>query len=231
MIKLKCLIADDEPVARMGIKKFIDQTPFLEHVASVKNTSEIEEWMSKEKIDLILLDIEMPGTNGIRFLQQLVHKPYIIIITAHPQFAFEGFALDVTDYLLKPVSYERFVHAINKVRNTIFPTTPNSEDFIFIKSGTTHKKILISDIDYVEAKGNYVVIHTYGKSILTYLSIKKAETVLPKNIFLKTHKSYIVNILKITRITTNAVWLYNKAIPVSRSLKTDVTSKIIASKI
>lgn len=230
MIKLKCLIVDDEPVARNGISKFILRTPFLENSASAGNIREAQRILSTEKIDLLFLDIEMPGKDGISFLTDLAYKPSTIIITAHPQFAVKGFELNVVDYLLKPVAYDRFVKAVNKVRSGHWVTEKDEEEYLFVKSGVTHEKIFISDIDYIEAKGNYLIIHSQAKSVMAYLSMKKAEEMLPNELFLKIHKSYIINIAKVTRLESSQVWLYNKPIPLSRSLKEEVTSRLIKNK-
>ncbi len=229
MIKLRCLVVDDEPIARAGIGKFILRTPFLECVAEAAGINEAKQILTTEKIDLLFLDIEMPGQHGISFLKDAAVKPNTIIITAHPQFAVEGFELNVVDYLLKPVSYDRFLKAVNKVRNNQ-SSKSNEEQHLFLKSGTSHEKVLIAEIDYIEAKGNYLLVHTQNRSIMTYLSLHKAEELLPQEVFLKVHKSYIVNINKITRIESAFVWLYNKPIPLSRSLKEEVTARLLGSK-
>ena len=225
MIKLQCLVVDDEPIARAGISKFIARTPFLECASEAGSIAEAKTVLHHHHIDLIFLDIEMPGQHGIPFLKEATIKPNIIIITAHPQFAVEGFELNVVDYLLKPVAYDRFLKAVNKIRQL-----PDDEQHLFLKTGTTHEKVLIAEIDYVEAKGNYLVVHTQNKSLMTYLSMKKAEELLPADTFLKIHKSYIVNIHKITRIESARIWLYNKPIPLSRGLKDEVTERLLGSK-
>lgn len=225
MIKLQCLVVDDEPIARAGISKFIARTPFLECVAEANGIAEAKTVLHYHHIDLVFLDIEMPGQHGISFLKEAIVKPNIIIITAHPQFAVEGFNLNVIDYLLKPVSYDRFLKAVNKVRQTA-----DDEQSLFLKNGTMHEKVLMTEIDYIEAKGNYLLVHMQSKSIMTYLSMKKAEELLPPAMFLKIHKSYIVNINKITRIESARIWLYNKPIPLSRGLKNEITEKLLKSK-
>lgn len=227
MIKLRCLVADDEPFARCGIRNFILRTPFLEHTAAASNTKEVIDILHSTKIDLLFLDIEMPGKKGIDFLRGLDYRLNTIIITAHPQFAAESYELNVIDYLIKPVGYDRFLKAVNKVRGHQTPADDNGPQYLFIKSGTTHEKILVSDIDYIEAKGNYLEVHTAAKSILTYLSMIKVLEVLPSELFLKIHKSYIINVAKVTKIETGQVWLYNKPLPVSRNFREDVTCKLI----
>jgi DNA-binding LytR/AlgR family response regulator len=231
LVKLRCLIIDDEPLAREGVKGFIHRTPFLEFTAMAVNAFEASGVLARQKIDLIFLDIDMPVKDGISFLKELPVKINTIIVTAYPQFAVEGFELNVIDYLLKPVSYDRFTKAVNKVRS-IINSSPKDEDktHIFIKSGREYKKILIADIDYLESKGNYLVIYTSQQSFLTYLSLKKAEELLPPDIFIKVHKSFIINGLKITRIEGNHLIIYNKAIPMSRNLKEDVTARLFRNK-
>ena len=226
MIKLRCLVLDDEPIARAGIGKFIARTPFLENVAAAATVNEAKLILNSEKIDLLFLDIEMPGQQGISFLKEPFSKPNTIIITAHPQFALEGFELNVIDYLLKPVAYERFLKAVSKVRSN----TSDDEQCIFLKSGTGHEKLLISEIDYIEARGNYLEVHTQNRSVMTYLSLRKAEELLPQEMFMKVHKSYMVNIHKITRIESACVWVYNKPMPMSRSLKEEVAGRLLGSR-
>jgi DNA-binding LytR/AlgR family response regulator len=142
----------------------------------------------------------------------------------------EGFELNLVDYLLKPVSYERFLKAVSKVRNGNAAPGANANEHLFLKSGTGHEKLLISEIDYIEAKGNYLLVHTQSRSVMTYLSLKKAEELLPQDMFIKVHKSYMVNIHKITRIESNSVCVYNKSIPLSRSLKEEVTGKLLGMR-
>ena len=226
MIKLRCLVVDDEPIARTGITRFITRTPFLEHAASAGSISEAKQRLHSEKIDLLFLDIEMPGQQGISFLKEPFPKPNTIIITAHPQFAVEGYELNVIDYLLKPVGYDRFLKAVSKVRGN----TADYDQYIFFKSGTGHEKLLITEIDYIEARGNYLEVHTQNRSVMTYLSLKKAEELLPPHMFMKVHKSYMVNIHKITRIESACVWVFNKPIPMSRSLKGEVTGRLLGSR-
>lgn len=225
MIKLKCLVLDDEPLARKGIHQFILRTPFLAYEASARNSREAMEQLLTGNIDLLFLDIEMPGMDGIAFLQSLPVKPCTIIITAHPQFAVQGFELNVADYLLKPVSYERFVVAVNKVLKIRSPQ--QTDEFIFIKNGTGQDKIKVNDIDYIEARGNYVLIHTVGQSILAYLSLKAAIGLLPGDRFMKVHKSFIVALPKVTRIEARQLWLYKQPIPISRNLQAEVGSRLL----
>lgn len=227
MTKLRCLTVDDEPIARNGIINFILRTPFLENTASAHNVAEAISKLQSHKIDLILLDIEMPGANGLSLLKSKNPLPDTIIITAHPQFAVEGFELNVIDYLLKPVGYDRFMKAVNKVRNKRAMSDKPDDQYLFVKTGTSYEKILITNIDYIEAKGNYLNIHTATKSILTYLSMKKVEEMLPRDVFLKIHKSYIINITKVTRIESAQLWLYKKSIPISRTLKEKVRSILL----
>ena len=231
MIRLKCLVVDDEPFARKGICQFILQTPFLEKAGEAANIRDALPYLSNAKADLLFLDIEMPGKDGISFLQELKYKPNTIIITAHPQFAVKGFDLNVIDYLLKPVTYERFLMAVNKVRPAAIPAPEQPGQYLFVKNGTQHEKILISEIDYLEAKGNYLEIHLQSRSVMTYLSLKKVLDMLPPGQFLKIHKSYIINISKVTRVENHQLWLYNKPIPISRSLKEDVNNKFFRNKI
>ena len=228
MIKLRCIVADDEPAARFGIIGFIQRTPFLEFVGGVSNALEIKDIVANTNIDLVFLDIEMPGMSGIDFLYSLALKPAVIIITAHPQYAVAGFELNVIDYLVKPVSYNRFLTAVNKVRQD---STKESQEqkYLGIKIGKGYVKLQVDDIDYIEARGNYVSIQTPKSSLLAHMSITKIIEMLPENQFIRIHKSYVVNIKKVTRVESSQVWVFNKSLPLSRLLKDVVIAQLLKS--
>lgn len=221
---INCLVVDDEPIARDGILEHIAQVEFLHAVAACKNAIEASIELKKNHIDVVFLDIQMPKITGIDFLKNLQNPPLIIITTAFPEYAIEGYELNILDYLLKPISFERFFKAALKAQNyfnaKINEYTPASESFFFIKSNQKIEKIYIDDILYIEALSNHVIIYTRQKKYIAYMSFKGIESQLPKNYFLKIHKSFIVSINAIQTIDNDEVILENKTLPISKSYKT-----------
>lgn len=228
---LNCLIVDDEPLARTGIEGHIKQTSFLALKGSVPDGTEACELLHKEKIDLMFLDINMPQLSGIELLNSLTRKPMTILVTAYSEFAVESYELDVVDYLLKPVSYARFLKAVNKAKDRILLPNPQGESkisqHVFIKTEGRLEKIRLGEILYVEGLSNYVTIATLHKKYITYSSLKRMEELLPQNHFIKIHKSYIVSVDKVTGIEGNQVCLNNIKLPVSKNMKEEVIKKLL----
>ncbi len=236
MENIKCLIADDEPIARQIIENYIKDIPYLELVTTCKNAFEVMEVLQKEQIDLLFLDINMPKFSGISLLKSLAKKPEVIITTAYPEYAIEGFELAVTDYLLKPFSLERFLQAIVKVQQKL-KTTPvsntepiiinkeNETNSLFVKSDKKIIKLNFDEIYYVEAYGNYIKIYT-DTMILTPQTLTEFLTKLPKN-FLRIHKSFAINFNHLKLIDGNQVRLSNdKIIPVGKSYRKELIKQI-----
>jgi|ERR1051326_1329909 DNA-binding LytR/AlgR family response regulator len=222
---LRCIAVDDESLALDLLEDNIGKVPFLQLVKRCKNAFEAMEVLQQEKIDLIFLDIQMPGITGIQFLQSLGNKqPMIIFITAYDKFALEGFNLDVLDYLVKPVPFERFLRACNKaleqfnLRHKV-SSAPKEivSDFIFVNSEYNLVKIVISEITHVEGLKDYIKIHTTSsaKAVITRSSMKSIEDKLPASKFVRVHKSFIVNIDHITSIRKNRIRIGDAEIPVS----------------
>ncbi|MGZ3751447.1 MAG: LytR/AlgR family response regulator transcription factor [Mucilaginibacter sp.] len=227
---INCLVVDDEPIARNGILEHIAQVEFLHAVASCKNAIEASIELRKQPIDVVFLDIQMPKITGIDFLKNLQNPPLIIITTAFPEYAIEGYELNILDYLLKPISFERFFKAALKAQNYLNAKAneylPTAESFFFIKSNQKIEKIYIDDILYIEALSNHIIIYTRHKKYIAYMSFKGIESQLPKNHFLKIHKSFIVSVNAIQTIDNDEVILENKTLPISKSYKTAVTERI-----
>ncbi|AUC13635.1 DNA-binding response regulator [Tenacibaculum sp. SZ-18] len=236
MEKIRCLIADDEPIARQIIENYIKDIPYLELVTTCKNAFEVMEVLQKEQIDLLFLDINMPKFSGISLLKSLAKKPEVIITTAYPEYAIEGFELAVTDYLLKPFSLERFLQAIVKVQQKL-KTTPvsntqpitvnkeNEANSLFVKSDKKIIKLNFDEIYYVEAYGNYIKIYT-DTMILTPQTLTEFLTKLPNN-FLRIHKSYVINFNHLKLIDGNQVILINdKVLPVGKSYRKQLIKRI-----
>jgi DNA-binding LytR/AlgR family response regulator len=211
-MKLSCLIIDDEPIARKGMQEFINEMTFLEVAGQCENAMKAAAFLTANKVDLIFLDIQMPKVSGIEFLKSLSKPPMAILTTANPDYALEGFALDVIDYLVKPVSFERFVKAVNKARDLFelrSRTTGEAPGYFFVKSNGKLEKILFSELLYAEAYQNYCILHLPGRKLITYLTFTALEKQLSVSHFMKVHKSYIVSIPKIDRIESNSLWVGN----------------------
>ena len=229
---LQCIIADDEPIARQILENYIDVIPNLEIVASCKNAFEVMDVLQKQAVDILFLDINMPKLSGLSLLKTMKEKPNVIITTAYPEYAIEGFELSVTDYLLKPFSLERFLQAVNKVnQNSIIQkeaTITSKEEYsksIFVKSDKKIIKLNFDEINYVEGYGNYIKIFT-DKMILTPQTLSDFLEKLP-NQFLRTHKSFIINFNQLKLIDGNQVVLVNdNKLPVGKSYRKDLLERI-----
>jgi len=223
---IKCLAIDDEPLALQLLADNISRIPFLELVASCDDAFAANKIMQEQSIDLIFIDIQMPGITGLQFIQSLIKKPMVIIVTAYKQYALDGFALDVIDYLMKPVSLERFMKACNKAKdfyelkqaakNTSLP----QHDYMFVNVGYSLMKISFGDITYIEGLKDYIQIHTSisPKAAVVRMSMKNVEDQLPLY-FERIHKSFIININKITAIRKNSLFIAEKELPVSETYK------------
>jgi DNA-binding LytR/AlgR family response regulator len=223
--KIRCIIVDDEELARALIKEYVSKIPSLELVGTYKNPLEALEVLRAEHIDLMFLDIQMPELTGIQFLKSLEKKPVVIFTTAYPEYALEGYELDVVDYLVKPVSIERFLHSVNKATKILHNKTGNAgktnqPDFIVIHADHKIYRLLLADILYIEGLREYVSYFTAdGKRIIALESLKKLEEILPSHMFMRVHKSYIVPINRVRVIEGNMVMIEKKGIPIGASYK------------
>ncbi|WP_343703034.1 LytTR family DNA-binding domain-containing protein [Chitinophaga sp.] len=224
---IRCLIVDDEPVARKGLREYIADIPFLELAGECDSPVKALATLQTQPIDLLLLDIQMPRMTGLELLRSLPQPPLVIFTTAHPDYAVESFELNVLDYLLKPVSFERFMKAVMKARAYLDTQQKKDADYFFIKCDNRLEKINYEDILFVEALQNYVAIHTAARKFTTYLTFKGVEEYLPAERFVKVHKSFIVAIDKISSIDGNELVIGRHHIPVSRNLKDEVMEKIL----
>lgn len=240
---IRCLAVDDESYASDIIAAFINKTPFLELVGTTTSAFEALNVVQDGKVDLVFLDIQMPELTGIQFLKICGNKCKVILTTAYPEYALEGFDLDVVDYLLKPISYERFYKAASKAQQILEPVLPaqvenvviaaqQTSDFIFIKGDTKNKfiKVNYDDILYIEGLKNYVSVYTATQRIITYQALRELETQLPQPPFYRIHKSYIVSIEKIRMIDGNTVFINEQAIPIGETYKEEFFKIIKESK-
>lgn len=224
---MKCVAVDDEPLALALLEDNIHRVPSLQLVGSCSNAMEALSVLSKEEVDLIFLDIQMPGLTGLQFLQSLSSRPMVILITAYEKYALEGFNLDVIDYLVKPVPFERFLKACNKamdffrLKNTV--SLSEQPDYFFVNAEYGLVKIVISEIVLIEGLKDYLKIHLDdGKPLVIRMSMKSIEEKLPSKKFFRIHKSYIVAIAYITSIRKNIVFLGTREFPLSDHYKDDL---------
>jgi len=238
---INCIIVDDEPLAQRVIEKFLEDLPNFHVTAKCNNAFEAMDAINNNMVDLMFLDINMPKLSGLSFLKSLKNPPLVIITTAYSEYAIEGYELDVVDYLKKPFSFERFFKAVQKVQerlkkheitNTNIESMPTHEDapieisadlstskFIFVKANKKNYKVDIDDIFYIEALGDYIKIHTSTIVLVTYQSMKKIEAILPSNIFVRIHKSFIVSVNKIKSVEGNMVEVKNEKLSIGNSYK------------
>ena len=228
---MRCIAVDDEQLVLDLLVDNIKQVPYLQLVKACKNAMDATEVLQQEQIDLIFLDIQMPKLNGLQFIQTLEHRPLIILITAYEKYAMEGYNLDVTDYLLKPVSFGRFLKACNKAKKLFdlnhrsHGQDGTSHDHIFINVEYTLVKILFDDVLFIEGLKDYIKIYLVSspRPTLTKMTMKAIEDKLPAGKFIRVHKSYIVAVDKITVIKRDLVYLGNNEIPVSDFYKQNLS--------
>ena len=228
---LRCLAIDDEPLALELLEDNISQVPFLQLAGKCTNAIEAIQFLKENSVDLIFLEIQMPGLTGLQFIQSLTQKPMIILVTAYEKFALDGFNLDVVDYLVKPVALDRFIRACNKawelyqLKNK---TVENIPEYFFVNVEYSLQKVEFADILWIEGLKDYVKINlkNSSKPIVTRMSMKALEDQLPSSKFLRIHKSYILAIAAITSIRKNSVFVGNAEFPVGDNYKDGVAALI-----
>lgn len=235
---IRCLAVDDEAYASDIIASFVNKTPFLELVGTTTNAFDALNMVQEKKVDLVFLDIQMPELTGIQFLKICGDKCKVILTTAYPEYALDGFDLNVVDYLLKPVSYERFYKAAQKAQQIISPaqyevvSSPGQvNDFVFIKGDTKNKfiKVNYNEILYIEGLKNYVSVYTANQRIITYQPLRELETQLPHPPFYRVHKSYIISLEKIKMIDGNVLYIGDQSIPIGDTYR-EAFFKIVREK-
>lgn len=226
-MNIRCVAIDDEPLALKLLEDYIRQTPFLELVEKFTNPVKAFNYLSENEIDLLFIDIQMPDLSGLDIVSKLNHKPVLIFTTAYSEYAMEGFKADAIDYLLKPIDYPDFLKAVSKAKELIYAKSgknvniQSSKDFLFIKSEYKIIRLNFSEIKYIQGMSEYVRIYlTNGKPIMSLLSLKSLEAQLPEELFMRVHKSYIVNLQKINIIERNEI-VYDDGviIPISQQYK------------
>jgi DNA-binding LytR/AlgR family response regulator len=229
-MEIKCIITDDEPVAREGLRGYIEKINFLTIVGECEDAIELNNMLKTEQPDLLLIDIEMPHISGLELLSSLKTPPKVIVVSAYEQYAIKGYELDVVDYLLKPVTFDRFVKAVNKVHDLFVQETKNqSDEFVFVKSDRLYKKIFLKNILFIESMENYVVIYTGESKETVHTTLKQILQSLPDKTFLQVHRSYIVNASQIKAIEGNQLVIGKYKIPIARNLREEVFDTILNS--
>ena len=240
---INCIIIDDEPLARTGLKEYIADIDFLNLLGEFDNPLGATEMLGSGEVQLLFLDIQMPKITGLDFFKTLKNPPPVIFTTAYPQYALDGFEVNALDYLVKPISFDRFLKAALKAKEfygvrhesrrlpekaEASPAT--TAEYFFIKADNKLVKIFLEDILFVEALQNYVTIHTTSKKYISYLTIKSVEDYLPADRFIKVHKSFIISAARVDSIDGNEIRMDQHRIPISRSLKDEVTDKLLKGK-
>lgn len=225
---IRCLVIDDEELARTLLSNYISRLPHVELAGTCRNPPEAMAYLYQDQVDLLLLDIQMPELSGTEFLRSLSQRPLVIFTTAYPDYALEGYELDVVDYLLKPFSFERFVQAIQKAseRLKLKSTTVSDQDIILVKSEHRLHRLKLDDILFIEGMREYVAFHTRtcGK-ILSLLSLKQLEEELPAQDFIRVHKSYIVAIKGIKALEGNQLMVEGGKLPIGATFREEVIKR------
>ena len=239
-MQINCIIIDDEPLARKGLREYVPDVAFLHLAGEFDNPLAATILLGTQPIHLLLLDIQMPKITGLDFLKSLPSPPQVIITTAYPAYALQGYELNVADYLVKPFSFERFLKAVMKVKSylelsqqSMPPVAPGPEApaYFFIKTSNQLVKVALDDVLFVEALQNYIAVYTKEKKYLTYLTMKSAEEQLPMQRFVKVHKSFLVAADKVDAFEGNEIKIGPHRIPISRQSKDEVMEKILQNRL
>jgi DNA-binding LytR/AlgR family response regulator len=226
-MKFKCIIVDDEPMARSFLERYCEKQGNLEMMGSFSDAETAFNFLKCNEMDILFLDVEMPGENGFGLLDKLLYMPKVILTTGKTDYAFDAFQYNVSDYLKKPISFNRFQESINKVTEANIKATGEAiKDDVFIKTEGKFIRLNYQDILYIESLGDYVKYFTDSKFYLTHSTLKAVEEKMKTKHFMKVHRSYIVNLNKIKDIQDNSIVINGKVIPISKSMKPEVMGRI-----
>ncbi|RYE50721.1 MAG: response regulator [Sphingobacteriales bacterium] len=230
MPEIRCMIVDDEPLAREILKNHIAATPGLTLIKTCMNASEAYEGIHQHVIDLIFLDIQMPVITGTEFLRSLTNPPLVIFTTAFHNYAVEGFELNSVDYLLKPITYDRFYQSVVKVRDrmksNIIPPVASTVDYVFLKQNSRLIKVPFENIKYIEAEKDFSTVYLTDKKLLAGMHLKLFESILPTDRFVRIHRSFIINLSRVNAINGNMVELDKTEIPIGSIYKENLLKKL-----
>ncbi len=233
---MNCIVIDDEELAREGLERYVHQVDFLHLAGSYDNALGATQAIKSQRIDLMFLDIQMPYLTGIDFLKNLANPPLVIFHTAFPNFALESYQLDVIDYLVKPITFDRFHKAVSKAYEYFqlkngqpsHPASiPDRKTYFFIKCGNSYEKVIYDEVMYVEAMQNYSVIQTLSGKLTTLTSLKKMEELLPAHLFVRAHKSYIISLDRVESIEGNQVRVGQKLITLAKNVRETVFRRLL----
>ena len=236
-MKIKCLVVDDEPLAREGIAGYCNQVPYLELIGTSKNAIDAADQLNQEEIDLVFLDIHMPGMSGLQLVKALKKPPAIVFTTAYRDYAVDGFDLNAVDYLVKPVSFERFLQGSNKVyehllaKKSVNLAPGTQEGFFFVKCDGKFVRIYFNEILFIEGMKDYTIIYRNSEKLIVLVSLKKVEENLDSDEFIRVHKSYIVAKGKVDSLEGNQLKIGNHQVPISKGSKDLVINDIIGDKL
>jgi DNA-binding LytR/AlgR family response regulator len=232
-MKIKCIITDDEPFAVKGIKSYVEKVDYLELIGTCENALQLDALLKSKTPDLLFLDIEMPHITGLDYLASLKNPPLVIITSAYEKYALKGYELSVIDYLLKPISLDRFLKAVQKAFDYLQANTQNEvrADYFFIKTGQKIERIRLTELVYIESMQNYVKVQTLTDTHIAHLTLKKVAELLPSSQFVQTHKSYVLNIDKVKSIEGNEIATEKGIVPISKLWREAVLEKILQHKL
>lgn len=236
---INCVIVDDEPLARECITNYVQEIEFLNLIGQGSNPLELTNLMDHNKVDLVFLDVQMPIMNGIDYLKMNQNLPMIILTTAYPSYALEGYELDIMDYLLKPITFNRFFQAATKSKEYFqltYPTkdvskTDQAQDYFFVKCSSKYEKIYLDSILFIQAMQNYVVIQTKEEKYMTLMNLKSVDQKLGQGEFMKVHKSYIVSVKKVDSIENHEAKIDRFTIPISRNYRKEVLDRVLGNRL
>lgn len=235
--KMKCLIIDDEPLARFHLKELAGQIDFLSVEGTCATALEADAKVKESEIDLLFLDINMPYLTGLEFLEQLENPPLCILTTAYSEYALEGFRLQVVDYLLKPIAFNRFYQAVNKAQQQFIiseklkKNTSLDDPFLYVRQSDSFIKVSWVDILYIESMQNYTKLHFKDKSLIIHQTMKAIEESLPSDHFFRIHKSYLINITHIDVISGGRLFINKIELPISRTRKEELLNQVVYKKL
>ena len=227
--KISCIITDDEPFARKGLQGYVEKIGFFDLKGVCEDAIQLSDMLQKQSVDLLFLDIQMPHITGVEFLRAMRNPPKVIFTTAYQQYAIDGFELDVMDYLLKPIPYERFLKAAWKARDyfALREQPESAVPYIFVKANGKLEKITFNEILFIEGMENYVAIYLENKKIVTHATIKSLLEKLPSKQFIQTHKSYVIASDRVDTIEGNTLHIGQYKVPMSKYLREEVLGQLV----
>ncbi len=233
-MKISCIITDDEDFAIRGLKEYVSRISYLELVQTCQDALELDAYLKNDTADLIFLDIHMPELSGIEFLRLHPRAPAVILTTAYPDYALESYELNVLDYLLKPISFERFYKSVQKASDYLqarFPEPPAKSDYIFLKCKSRLEKIFLKEILWIESRQNYVLVNTASQQYVAHYTLKSVRSQIPEESFVQIHQSFLVALAHIEAIEGNQVLVKGHKLPISKHSKAEVMEQILNQRL